>query len=154
MNITSDHLTIIGWFVVPLVTVIVTYYQQTHSRNTINQEAQRRDLEAQRREKEKEIIDIIDYLNRNAIDFWFLSGDKSRSKKLSIIILGQLKRLEPLIPENTRPDLTDLRQTITGGEFNDIRRKALENNDRKFYEIQMHTENLKNKIKTSVSAKL
>lgn len=142
MKITSDHLTIIGWFVIPAVTVAITYWQQSLTKTKIN-------LEAQHREKQKEVMDILDQLNLSAMDFWLLKGDKDKSKKLSIIILGQFKKLEPLIPSILRPDLTDLRQIITGGDFDDTRRSALKSNDRKFHEITTQIENLKTKIRSS-----
>lgn len=120
----KEVLVVVGWVIVPLLTAYFTFLQQKKTRDI---------------KKAQDLLDCqskeLDDLRVLATKFWLSDASKKENEFRNIEILNILKKLESSLPKECRSDLTDLRQTITGGDFGDMNRKALSREDRKFLEI-------------------
>jgi len=127
MTFTEKELTIFGWIVVPILTAIFTYFQQ--SRNDEKNE-QKLLLKEKKLAYEKLLIELEDF----AIEFWINDGNSRNSIRLSVKIKQMLKILDNKLP-NHSVDVMKLRQEITGYNFDEPDREGLSPTHERFHNI-------------------
>ena len=137
----TNIVTIIGWIVVPALTVFFTYIQYRKSQKEI-------DETAINRQKEQEFKNLLIDLEDSATEFWINSGSSKKSIRLSIKIKRILKMLEDKLP-NHSTELIRLRQEVSGSDFDSPERSELPATHEKFHLISLQIKNIKN-IKNSI----